>query len=132
MTKFWNGLLFIIRRTTKGGVDNIEKKSINQPQLNIKKDGGFFVYNFAFAVGDAIVTPASGGVGISLDTTSGVSCNGVNCGTFVELSGPSIAEGAPGNISAGTHTISLPTGWKFKPGSTVKVIRTAGNIFPTI
>ena len=94
--------------------------------------GGFFVYNFAFAGGDAIVTSASGGVGISLDTTSGVSCNGVNCGTFVELSGPSIAEGAPGNISAGTHTISLPTGWKFKPGSTVKVIRTAGNIFPTI
>lgn len=91
--------------------------------------GGVLIYQTVFAVSGVSVTPASGGT-VSIDTTSNADCVGTSCGTSVELSGPSIAEGEPGNITEGSHTIVLPTGWEFNPDSTVKVVRTAGNILP--
>ncbi len=86
--------------------------------------GGFFVADMAFAA--ISVTPASNGAGISIDTTSAVG----GSATFVELSGPAISESAAGDIQAGTHTLTLPSGWEFDTSSTVTVVRTAGNILP--
>ncbi len=86
--------------------------------------GGFFAPNFASAA--ATVTPASGGTDISIDTTSATG----GSGDYKTLSGPSITETAPGDIVAGTHTITLPTGWEFNTGSTVNVFSTAGDITP--
>lgn len=86
--------------------------------------GGFLVASPVLAA--ANVTSASGGTNISIDTTSAEG----GSGTFKTLSGPSIAEAAPGDIAAGTHTITLPAGWEFKTASTVSVVRTAGNIEP--
>ena len=74
----------------------------------------------------ASVTPASGGTNISIDTTS-VGGSGI----YTELSGPSIAESAPGDIATGFHTITLPAGWEFNTRSVVSVVRTAGNILPS-
>jgi len=86
--------------------------------------GGFFVPNSALAA--ATVTPASGGTNISIDTTSAPGGSGI----YKTLSGPSITETAPGNISVGTHVITLPVGWEFNTGSTVTVVRTVGDIEP--
>ncbi len=86
--------------------------------------GGFFAPQQAFAA--AIVMPASGGTNISIDTTSASG----GSGTYKTLSGPSIIEIAPEDISVGTHTITLPSGWEFNIGSTVTVFRTAGDIGP--
>src|SRR3989338_6045206 len=86
--------------------------------------GGFFAPNSALAA--ATVTPASGGTNISIDTTSAPGGSGI----YKTLSGPSITETAPGNISVGTHVITLPVGWEFNTGSTVTVVRTVGDIEP--
>src|SRR3990167_3667285 len=86
--------------------------------------GGFFAPNSALAA--ATVTAASGGTNISIDTTSAPGGSGV----YKTLSGPSITETAPGDISVGTHVITLPAGWEFNTGSTVTVVRTAGDIEP--
>jgi len=84
---------------------------------------GFFVYN---AYAGATIIPASGGTNISIDTTSAPE----GSGTFKTLSGPTISESAAGDIAAGVHIITLPTGWEFDTTSTVTVFRTAGNIEP--
>src|SRR3990167_2648969 len=86
--------------------------------------GGFFAPNSALAA--ATVTPASGGTNISIDTTSAPGGSGI----YKTLSGPSITETAPGNISVGTHVITLPVGWEFNTGSTVTVVSTVGDIEP--
>jgi len=86
---------------------------------------GFFVAPSA-ALAAATVTAASGGTNISIDTTSAPGGSGV----YKTLSGPSITETAPGDISVGTHVITLPAGWEFNTGSTVTVVRTAGDIEP--
>src|SRR3989338_5672140 len=86
---------------------------------------GFFVAPSA-ALAAATVTAASGGTNISIDTTSAPGGSGV----YKTLSGPSITETAPGNISVGTHVITLPVGWEFNTGSTVTVVRTVGDIEP--
>ncbi len=78
--------------------------------------GGFFVPNTALAVSGATITPASGGINISIDTTSAGATP-----SFTLLSGPTITEAAPGDIAAGTHTITLPEGWKFDISQVVKV-----------
>src|SRR3989344_6778375 len=86
--------------------------------------GGFFAPSSALAA--ATVTPASGGTNISIDKTSALG----GSGTYKTLSGPSITETTPGDISVGTHVITLPAGWEFNTGSTVTVVRTVGNIEP--
>lgn len=86
--------------------------------------GGFFAPSVALAA--VTVTPASGGTNISIDTTSASG----GSGTYQILSGPTINETLAGEISVGTHTISLPPGWEFNTSSTVTVVRTAGNIEP--
>ncbi len=84
--------------------------------------GGFFAPNLALAA--ATVTPAGGGTNISIDTTSVGATP-----SFTLLSGPTITETAPGDISAGTHTITLPAGWKFDTSQVVKV--NGGAFIPT-
>src|SRR3989344_4383685 len=86
--------------------------------------GGFFAPSSALAA--ATVTPASGGTNISIDKTSALGGSGI----YTTLSGPSITETTPGDISVGTHVITLPAGWEFNTGLTVKVVRTGGNLLP--
>ncbi len=77
--------------------------------------GGFFVANPALATTN--VNSASEGTNISIDTTS--SAGGT--GTYKLLSGPGINESAAGDISIGTHTITLPAGWEFDANSTISI-----------
>ncbi len=77
--------------------------------------GGFFVYN-AFA--SSTVTPAIGASAVSIDTTSNVACVGASCGSdathgWTSVSQIVITEGVAGDITAGTHTLTLPAGWEF-------------------
>jgi parallel beta-helix repeat protein len=73
---------------------------------------GFFAPNMALAVSPESVTigVATGAGAVSIDTTL-VSLGGT--GTYTSLNAISISETAPGQITAGTHTISLPSGWEF-------------------
>ena len=73
------------------------------------------------ASADSSVTPATGGTNISIDTTSyaGGSHTATALGDIV------ITEGAAGEISAGTHTFSLPDGWNFTT-DTVTITTTNG------
>jgi hypothetical protein len=75
--------------------------------------GGFFAYN-TYANPDVTITAATGGESVSIDTTS----NG-GTGSWTELTGPVITEGAAGDIATGVHTISLPAGWEFNTGESV-------------
>ena len=84
--------------------------------------GGFFAPSSALAA--ATVNPASGGVNISIDTTSAPGGSEV----YTELSGPSITENLAGDISAGTHTITLPAGWEFDITSNIIIFKFGGNI----
>ena len=86
--------------------------------------GGFFVYNFAFAVGGVSITPATNGENISIDTTAASG----GTGDYVLLDGPAITETAPGNISAGTHILTLPAGWEFDTTSHIGIFKFGGNI----
>ena len=65
------------------------------------------------AKADATVTPATGGINISLD----VSSQATGGGSFTTLGPITIAESALGEIYAGTspgvHTFNLPAGWEF-------------------
>ena len=70
--------------------------------------GGFFAPNSALAA--ATVTPASGGINISIDTTSASGGSGI----YKALSGPGINELVAGDISTGVHTITLSAGWEFE------------------
>ncbi|MFA5172878.1 MAG: YDG domain-containing protein [Candidatus Paceibacterota bacterium] len=79
---------------------------------------GFFIINYALAVNGVMITPASGGVNISIDTTSATG----GTGTFKSLSGPGITETTAGNISIGLHTIQLPSGYEFDTSSPISVV----------
>ncbi|MDP3962158.1 MAG: YDG domain-containing protein, partial [Pseudorhodobacter sp.] len=82
---------------------------------------GFFAPQSAFAA--ATVYPATGGTDISIDTTfDGGS------GTFTPLEGPVITESVAGDIAVGTHTITLPTGWKFDINQNITISKIIGNI----
>lgn len=85
--------------------------------------GGGLLIAPSMALAAATVTPASDGTDISIDTTSAP----LGTGVYTELSGPTINEGAAGDISVGTHTITLPVGWEFNTGSTVTVYKTGGS-----
>lgn len=65
-----------------------------------------------------VITPASGGTSISIDTTSAMG----GTGTYVTLTGgPVISENAVGDISAGLHTLTLPAGWEFDTTQNVTI-----------
>ncbi|MDO8659175.1 MAG: hypothetical protein Q7K54_01105, partial [Candidatus Parcubacteria bacterium] len=75
--------------------------------------GGFFVPSSALAFtppGSVNINVATGGGAVSIDTTS-ISVGGT--GTYTSLRTINISETAPGQITAGIHTISLPNGWEF-------------------
>ena len=84
---------------------------------------GFFVA-VSPALAAAIVTPASEGTNISIDITSALG----GSGTYKILSGPSITEIIAGDITVGTHTITLPTGWEFDTGFTINISAYGGDI----
>jgi len=83
--------------------------------------GGFLIYQVAFAA--VSITPATNGENISIDTTSATG----GSGTFIGLDGPAITETAPGDISVGTHTLTLPAGWEFNT-ATIDILKFGGNI----
>ncbi len=103
-------------------INNLKKSSVILTAVLVIS--GFFVANFALAA--ATVSPASGGINISIDTTSAG-----GSGDYVELSGPAITEIAPGEISEGIHTISLPAGWEFDLSSDITVMKFGSNMTPS-
>ena len=73
----------------------------------------------AQAIGVATITPASGGTGISIDTTSG---GGTGAWTALgSITGPTITETAVGQISVGVHILSLAAGWEFNQSQNVTI-----------
>ena len=69
-----------------------------------------------------LVTPATGGTGISIDTTSGTANGHTGSGAFTSLtSNIIITEPATSTIALGVHTFSLPAGWEFDTSSQVTV-----------
>ncbi len=83
---------------------------------------GGMLYNSAFARPDATITPASGGTGISIDTTSAPG----GSGAYTAISLPRIAEGAADDVSTGVHVLTLPAGWEFNTGQSVTISLTGG------
>lgn len=84
--------------------------------------GGFLLPSVALAIGGVNILPAGGGQNISIDTTSALG----GSGTYSELTGPSINENNAGDISVGSHTIILPTGWEFDTSSSVTIAVNSG------
>jgi len=74
---------------------------------------GVFIYTVVFAV--PAITTASGGTGISIDTTSA----STGSGTYTTLGPIIITEPTRKDIAAGQHTFTLPTGWEFDTSSTI-------------
>jgi len=52
-------------------------------------------------------------------------------GDYTELSGPAITETVPGEISEGTHTITLPADWEFDIGSDITIMKFGSNMTPS-
>ena len=86
----------MLKRTLLGGL------------LTVLMISGVFVFK-AWANPDVSVTAATGGTGISIDTTSasGGSHTGTTLGNII------ITEGAVGDIGLGSHTFTVPAGWNF-------------------
>ena len=86
----------------------------------------FFIISTVFILGamadPPLVTPATGGTGISIDTTSGTANEHTGSGAFTSLtSNIIITEPATSTIALGVHTFSLPAGWEFDTSSQVTV-----------
>ena len=77
----------------------------------------------AVAGGVNITSPATGASDISIDTTS---TGGTN--TPVDLDGPALAETLAGSITVGTHTLTLPAGWKFVTGSSISIVKVGAGL----
>ncbi len=84
----------------------------------------------------ATATPATGGNNISIDTTSAPGGSGTWT-ALGSIAGPTITEGAAGQIAAGLHTLTLPEGWEFKTNQSVSIglngtdlVLGSGNIIP--
>ena len=97
------------------------KKKISSILFLIVVTSSFFVYN-VFAKPDVTITPISGGNTISIDTTSGG-----GTGTFTALTNPIITENAAGDISTGTHILTLPAGWEFNTAQNVTISLAEGD-----
>ena len=67
----------------------------------------------ALAAPAPAVTPATGGTTISADTAAASPGNGA----YTSLAGPSVAEGAAGQIVAGTIVLDTPSGFTFSAGN---------------
>lgn len=90
--------------------------------------GGFFVSVPATqAAGNVTISAATGAESVSIDTTSA----GGGSGDFTELSGPALTETDAGGISAGSHTISLSSGWEFDTSSPITVTKFGSNLTPS-
>jgi len=88
--------------------------------------GGFFISTpvIAEAVGVSITTASTVGGNISIDKTTATG----GSSTFTNISGPTIIENSVGEISVGTHTVSLPAGWEFKTDATVSAVLGGGDL----
>lgn len=75
----------------------------------------------AFAT--ATITAATGGTGISMDTTSASG----GTGAWTSLTGPIVHEAADGDIHTGTVTLTSPSGFEFNTGATVTVAIGSGH-----
>jgi hypothetical protein len=92
------------------------QKTLLGLSLAIVMIGGVFVYK-AMAV--ASITAATGGTGVSIDTTT---AGGTSAWTALGgISGPVISEGSVGEISTGVHTLTLPAGWEFNTTQNVTI-----------
>ncbi|HRH21965.1 MAG TPA: MBG domain-containing protein, partial [bacterium] len=80
--------------------------------------GGFFVAHTLLAA--VTVTPATGGTNISIDTTSAMGGTATYT-AFGSVTGPLITESSVGQITAGTHVLSLPAGWEFNTSQNVTI-----------
>jgi hypothetical protein len=77
--------------------------------------------DLTFAAGACgMVTPASGGGAIASNTAPGCSAEG----TWTALTGPTLTEGAGGEIGADTIVLSAPAGFEFNTAATVTVLLT--------
>jgi hypothetical protein len=81
---------------------------------------GFFVYN-SLAVEGVNIGVATGGEAISIDTSSLSSTS-----AYTPLEAINISEKAPGQITAGIHTIFLPSGWEFNTSAQIIAIKGDG------
>ena len=84
---------------------------------------GLFTYNQALAA--AVVTAATGGTSVSIDTTS---AGGTGAWTTLTATTPKIVEGAANDIKAGAHIFTLPSGWEINTTSPVTVSATGGSL----
>jgi hypothetical protein len=78
--------------------------------------------NFTAPVSYASVTPATGGLDVSIDTTS----HAGGTGAWTNISGPTITETASGQIASGVHTLTLPAGWEFNTAQNVTLTKSGG------
>ena len=98
------------------------KKTLGTVSIVIFSIISLLVPSVASADGPGVsVTPATGGTGISIDTTS---LGGTNIST--SITGPTIEETAIGQIGMGDHVIVLPAGWEFDIFQNVSVALTGG------
>ena len=74
--------------------------------------------NFSVPTSVAEVTEATGGVDVSIDTTS----HAGGTGSWTTLTGPVVTETASGQIATGVHTITLPAGWEFNTAHAVTIV----------
>jgi hypothetical protein len=81
---------------------------------------GFFVFSsLALADPGVTISSATGGSSVSIDTSSAVS----GPAHFTPLTPINISEaGAVGQISAGTHIFTLPSGWEFNTSAHITAI----------
>lgn len=81
---------------------------------------------FSFAASGSTLTPAAGGSAISA-ATAGIGGSGV----YTSLTGPTITEGAVGNIKSGVITLSVPAGFEFDVDNPATVTITSNTANPT-
>ncbi|MCR4280040.1 MAG: YDG domain-containing protein, partial [Candidatus Komeilibacteria bacterium] len=83
---------------------------------------GFFVPNMVLAVGEGVnISVATGGEAVSIDTSSASSTS-----AYTTLDPINISETILGQITVGTHTISLPNGWEFNTSAHITAIKGDG------
>jgi len=84
---------------------------------------GFFAPSSALAEGGVNISVATGGEAVLIDTTR-ISDGGT--GVYTPLEAINISETAPGQITAGLHTISLPSGWEFNTSAHITAFKGDG------
>ena len=77
--------------------------------------------NIALANPDVTITVGAGATSVSIDTSS------LSAGTYTQITGLKITEGAMGDTAVGTHTFSLPTGWEFDTSKNISISSKSSN-----